>query len=262
MEQDAKSSRKSQGVDLSRREMLIGAGALVAGMAASQLGVVAQANAAKVSGGGEVWPWPYVKIDPARAAATAYHAWYDVFCSQAVTSGIFEQLREEVGEPWTSFPIGSLRFGMGGMLGWGLTCGAPVAGSLVIGLVAPAEVALPMVRDLLGWYANTPMPVFTPQNGRYQGEIPRTVAKSPVCHQSVGRWMKAADRPFGSDERRHRCASVTASVAYRTAEMLNDWKDGKYVVPKDVWDGAAAMGLPSQQNCMSCHTGSVPSPPR
>lgn len=262
MKHEAKVGQNPKGVDLCRREMLIGAGALMAGAALSQLSMVVPAVAAKTAGGGEVWPWPYEKIDPARAGETAYQAWYEVFCSQAVTLGLFQQLRETVGEPWTSFPIGSLRFGMGGMLGWGLTCGAPVASALVIGLVTPGETATPMVRELLQWYAETPLPVYAATNPRFSGEIPRTTAQNPLCHQSVGRWMKAADRPFGSDERRHRCASVTASVAYRTAELLNDWKDGKYVAPKSVWDGAAAMGLPSQQNCMSCHGDSVPTPPR
>jgi hypothetical protein len=259
--QETRISTNSKGVDLSRREMLIGAGALMAGAAISQLGLVNSAMAAKVSSGAEGWPWPYEKVDPAQAGETAYHHWYKVFCSQAVTTGLFEQLRESVGEPWTNFPIESISFGAGGMLGWGLTCGAPVAGALVIGLAVPKEYSNAMIHDLLQWYSNTPMPVYVAQKPNYQGEIPKTVAESPLCHLSVGKWMKEADRGFGSDERRHRCASVTASVAYRTAELLNEWKDGTYK-PGSAWNGPGTVGLPAQQNCMSCHGSDIPTAPR
>lgn len=259
--QEAKAVKNTGVVDLSRREMLIGAGTLMAGAAVSQLGLVTPAQAARTNGSGEIWPWPYEKVDPAQVGETAYHAWYEVFCSQAVTTGLFEQLRKNVGEPWTNFPIESISFGAGGMLGWGLTCGAPVAGALVIGLAVPKEYSNAMIHDLLQFYADTPMPVYSPVNSKFNGEIPKSVAKSPICHQSVGRWMKTADRSFGSDERKHRCASVTASVAYRTAELLNDWKDGKYK-PDTAWSGPGTVGLPAQQNCMSCHGSDIPTAPR
>ena len=41
--------------------------------------------------------------------------------------------------------------------------------------------------------------------------------------------MAEADKPLGSAERKDRCARVAASVAYRTVELLNAWKDGTYV---------------------------------
>jgi hypothetical protein len=250
----------SENNSLSRREIIAGVGAMAVGAAFAQLGgIVSKADAR--GGTAEKWPWPYEKLDPDRVGETSYHAWYEVFCSQAVATGIFEQLREKVGEPWASFPIGSLRFGMGGMLGWGLTCGAPVAGSLIIGLTAPSELVNPMINDLLQWYSETPIPVYMPKSPRFKGEIPKTTAGNPLCHVSVGKWMKAANRSFPSDERRHRCARLTASVAVRTAEILNAWKDGKYA-KRDTWAAVASVGIPAQQDCMSCHGANIPTAPR
>lgn len=258
MEFQEKNQGCEQEVDVPRRNLLIGGGALAAGMlltkAAGMLGT-AEANAP-----GKAWPWPYEKVDPDRAAESAYHNWYQVFCSQAVTLSLMEQLREKVGEPWTSFPIEAIRFGMGGMLGWGLTCGAPLASALVIGLAIPKEVNAPMIHDLLQWYTDTSLPIYMAKKPNFQGQIPKTVAESPLCHLSVGKWMKEANRAFGSDERKHRCAGITASVAYRTAELMNQWKDGKYT-PGKTWNGPAAVGLPAQENCMGCHGSNIPSPP-
>lgn len=241
-----------------RRQLVIGGGALAAGMLLSRAGGLlstAEANTAT-----KAWPWPYEKVDPAKAAEIAYHHWYQVFCSQATLLGLMEQLRERAGEPWVSFPIDAIRFGMGGMGGWGLTCGAPLAGALVVGLATPKEVSGPMINDLLQWYSDTSLPTYEAKKPKFQGQIPKTVAESPLCHLSVGKWMKAANRAIGSDERKHRCASVSASVAYRTAELLNQWKDGKYT-PGNIWNGAVEVGIPAQQNCVSCHAGNVPTPP-
>ncbi len=247
----------SENKKLSRRELIVGAGIIGAGALIARLGGTISTAEAKA----ESEKWPYEKLDPKRVAETAYQAWFDVFCAQATATGLFEQLREKVGEPWKSFPIGSLKFGMGGMLGWGLTCGSPVAASLVIGLAAPPDLVNPMIHDLLQWYTETPMPVYVPKEPRFKGEIIKTTSESPLCHLSVGKWMKAANAPFGSEPRRDRCARLSASVAYKTAEMLNAWKDGKYA-KRDTWNGPSAVGIPAQQNCTDCHGSNIPTAPK
>jgi len=249
---------------LERRELVAGAGKIALGA-----GVIALASSggmnllSKAEAKGAPGPWSYKKIDPERVGEAAYQAWFEVFCSQAVAAGLFEQLREEVGEPWTSFPLGSLKFGMGGMLGWGVTCGAPVASSIVIGLAASPEVVNPMIHDLLQWYTETELPIYVPKKPRFRGEIIKTTAENPLCHVSVGRWMKAADRSFPSDERRDRCARLSADVAMKTAMMLNAWKDGKYARRDDTWNAIRSVRMPAQQNCTSCHGVNIPpTPPR
>jgi hypothetical protein len=241
---------------LSRREIIKGTGLVAVGAVLGKLGGMVSNAEAKAKD-----KWPYEKIDPEKAAEAAYQSWFDVFCAQATATGLFGQLGEKVGEPWKSFPISSLKFGMGGMLGWGLTCGSPVAASLVIGLAAAPELVNPMINDLLQWYTETSLPVYVPKNPKFvKGEFLKTTSNSPLCHVSVGKWMKAANKPFGSEERRDRCARLSASVAYKTAEMLNAWKDGKYK-ERDVWAAVASVGIPAQQNCGNCHGSNVPVPP-
>lgn len=243
---------------VSRRNLMLGAGAFALGAAVAKFGgLVSNAEAA------HKWPWPYEKIDPAKAAEIAYNSWFEVFCAQATATGIFEQLKEKVGEPWKSFPIGSLKFGMGGMLGWGVTCGSPVAASLVIGLAAPSDLVNPMIHEILYWYSNTALPVYVPKNPKANKDsIVQTTSNSPLCHVSVGKWMKKANHAFGDIERRDRCARVSASVAYRTVELLNSWKDGTCALKDTPWNAPATVGIPAQQNCTDCHGSNIPTPPK
>ncbi|MFN3921704.1 MAG: C-GCAxxG-C-C family (seleno)protein [Caldimicrobium sp.] len=243
---------------ISRRDFLGGLGALTVGVLFSNLVKEGEAKIKKTE------PWPYVKIDPKKAGEIAYNAWFEVFCAQATATGVMELLAEKVGDPWATFPIHALKFGMGGMLGWGMTCGSIVTASLVMGLVLPKEIVNDMILDIVEWYAETSLPVFVPDKPKFVKDVkdmPKTVANSPLCHISVGKWMKTANKAFTSPERRDRCARVAASVAYRTVELLNAWKDGKYK-PTHTWNGPAAVGIPAQQNCNECHGTNIPVAPK
>ena len=72
--------------------------------------------------------------------------------------------------------------------------------------------------------------------------------------------MKAANKSLGSDERKDRCARLSANVSYQLVTFLNDWKDKKYktkgVIP------AAGFGIQTQYNCNECHGANIPSPPK
>lgn len=253
---------------LSRRELLSGAGRGALGAAALGLagsvvpGLRAEAGAA--GGATEKWPWPYVKLDPRRSAELAYEEWYRVFCGAAVVNAVVGQLREKVGEPWRSFPSDAFMFLEGGIVGWGTICGANAGASIVANLVlgprtAGGEGGLLMASELLQHYASTALPTFVPASPKWKAELPKTVAESPLCHVSVGRWMKAAGKSLDSPERRDRCARVTASMTQELVTLLNAWKDGKYktrgVIP------ARAYGIQAQHACDACHGANVPSPP-
>lgn len=280
-------SKKEEKI-LSRREFFVGAGKLAIGatgitvvsaevlnqLASAVVPPKAEAKKAEVKEKPKYpWPWPYKKLDLDRVGQTAYDKWFDVFCSQAVATGLFEQLREKIGEPYISFPIEALRFGMGGMLGWGLTCGSPISGALLIGLTVPKDKGERMIIDLLKWYSNTALLSFKPKvikatikdkDGKereFKGDFKYpTVAGSPLCHLSVGRFMKKNCAHWDSDPRKNRCAMVAASVAVKTAEILNKWvetgdykpvhepqlKVQKAPLRKDV-------KIAAQDNCSDCH---------
>lgn len=249
---------------LGRRELLTCAGRCTLGAVAA--GAAAAALPAAAAGGAtEKWPWPYQKLDPQRTADIAYAEWYRVFCGAAIVNAVFGQLREKVGEPYRSFPSDAFVFLEGGVCGWGTICGANAGANLVTNVIlgprtAGSELGMLMGSELMQHYATTAMPTYVPKEPRVKGAIPKTVADSPLCHVSVGKWMKAANKPLGSPERMDRCARLTASMAHQLVGFLNAWKDGTYktkgVVP------AKSYGIQAQHDCNSCHGTDVPSPPR
>lgn len=245
--------------NFSRRSFMGAAGAAAVGAVLGRIGGMSKAEAK--DGPTEKWPWPYVKLDPEKTAEVAYDEWYRVFCGAAVISSVFSQLRERVGAPYTDFPIDAFIFLEGGVSGWGTICGSNAGANIVSNLIIGPRIAesadgMLMGSEMMQWYSETSMPVFTPKAPRVKAAIPKTVSDSPLCHISVGKWMKAADKELNSPERRDRCARVTASVAYHLVELLNDWKDNKYTTKGTI--PSKSCGITAQQNCTDCHTTGIP----
>ncbi len=252
------------GMLINRRRMLTIAGALGAGAAIAGPGLFLPRADAATSELAQKWPWPYVKLDPAETAEIAYNEWYRIFCGGAVISGVFTQLRERVGEPYKSFPVDAFIFLEGGVSGWGTICGSNAGANIVTNLIigpriSGSDTGMLMGSELMDWYSNTALPVFVPKKPRVTAEIPTTTSNSPLCHISVGKWMKAADKELSSPERKDRCARVSASMAYKVVELLNEWKDGKYVTFGEI--PSAIYGITAQQNCNECHGENIPTPP-
>ncbi len=251
--------------ELGRRDLLRKVGLCTLG-AAGAAGIASAVPGVAFAAGGktEKWPWPYVKLDPATTADLAYEEWYRVFCGAAIVSAVFSQLREKVGEPYTSFPVEAFMFLEGGVSGWGTICGANAGSNIVTNVIlgpriAGSEEGMLMGSELMEHYASTAMPTYVPKAPKVKGDLPKTTSKSPLCHVSVGRWMKAANKPLASPERKDRCARLTASMAFQVVTLLNAWKDGKYktrgVVP------AKTYGIQAQHDCDDCHSD-VPTPPK
>ncbi len=260
-----KSDESLDSKGLVRRQMVIGAGAMAAGAALARIGGWPASAEAKEAAA-EKWPWPYEKLDPAKTAELAYNEWYRVYCGAAVISSVFSQLREKVGEPYSSIPIDAFVFLEGGMVGWGTVCGSNAGANIVANLIigprtAGADEGHLIGADILQWYSDTPLPVYMPKDPKVKTEIIKTTSESPLCHVSVGKWMAASDKPLSSPERKDRCARVAASVAYRLVELLNDWKDGKYEA-KSEWSPGKKLGITGQPNCTECHGSDIPEPPK
>jgi hypothetical protein len=210
------------------------------------------------------WPWPYEKLDPTATAELAYKEWYRLFCGGAVVSSVFNQLAEKVGEPYKSFPVDAFIFLEGGTSCWGTICGSNAGANIVTNLIigpriSGSEAGMLMGSEMMQWYADAKMPVYTPKEPKVKFDCAQTVAGSPLCHVSVGKWMDKTGYALGTAERKDRCARLTASVAYHLVELLNEWKDGKYQTKGAI--PAKAHGIPAQGNCTECHGSAVPKPP-
>ena len=252
---------------LLRRKVVVGGGALAAGVVLSQLGgLMKSAEAKDAPCASTNWPWPYKKLDPAKTAELCYKEWYRVFCGCAVINSVFKQLAETVGEPYASFPTDSFVFLEGGQVGWGTICGSPAGANIVANLIIGPRIAGSpdahhMCSDFMQFYSEASMPVFIPKNPKIDpAKIVHTVSESPLCHISVGKWMKAANLPLKSKERKDRCARVAASSAYYLVELLNAWHDGDYE-PGDTFSAPKEHGITGQFNCMECHGDDVPDAP-
>lgn len=242
-------------INASRRNFITGIGKATAGAAViTAVGstLISPVEAAMSS----ETPWPYVKLDVKEVGEQSYEAWYQNYCTSAVVVGIITSLRKKVGEPWNSFPMDAFRFGHGGMVGWGTMCGTLTGAGIITSLVAGKK-GERIYNDIIQWYSDTALPIFKPEHPK--GSFKHTNrSDSPLCHVSVGKWMKKEGVKFFGPERKDRCARLAASVAQHTVTLLNQYHDGKYTPGPS--NPVKSRGITGQTNCTECHPDEVPTP--
>jgi hypothetical protein len=245
---------------LSRRALFAGATKIAAGAAGIAIlstgaqGLFSETRAVEK----QKWPWPYKKIDPAKASVIGYEKYYEGACCYGVVNAIMIPLREAIGEPYTSLPLDAFHFGHSGVVGWGTICGTLLGCGLVTGFIAgkPGELIL---NEVINWYVETPLPLYEPSNPKANIKN-KSKGESPLCHISAGRWMDREGVAFGSSQRKERCARLVADVAAKTAIFLNDWSEKKFSSIHDTQ--MRIYRMPAQNNCTDCHGSNVPNVPR
>ncbi len=246
--------------NISRRQLLSGAGKAAAGLAvmsAGGLGIVREASAYEYKSA-----YKYAKLDPNEVGRIAYENYFTRWCTSTVLAGLVLPLQKKVGGNWNGFPIDAYRWGHGGLAGWGALCGTMPGAGIVIGLVTgDTDTAEAMVNDLAFYYSNTKLPAFKPEKVLGAEIHHSTTSNTPVCHISVGKWMKAENKAFLTNERAERCARLSANVAMYAVSMLNDWADGKYKPKHPVLGNVKQNGITSQNNCTACHKSDIPKMP-
>ncbi|MDW7772310.1 MAG: C-GCAxxG-C-C family protein [Desulfobulbaceae bacterium] len=219
-----------------------GASVMLAGAILASAGIGSEAKEADAyaySAG-----YPYTKLDPAEVGRITYENYFKRWCASSVIAGFVEPLKAKAGGQWKEFPIDAMRWRHGGMAGWGALCGTLTGAGVIIGLVInDKDVAEEMANDIAFYYSYTEMPSFIPEKILKAEPGDMTIAGTPVCHISVGRWMRIAGEAFLSDARAERCARVAADIAMETACMLNAWADGNYTAKHIPMYKAAANGI-------------------
>ena len=225
---------------LNRRKMVALLGGLAgAGAAATLVGRADQVAPAPTSPMQKL-PWPYKPLDPEAAAQRAFDGYYKAECCYGAFDAVAGAVADQLGSPYKDFPFLMFKYGAGGVKGWATLCGALNGAAASIQLLSPDPD--PLVNALFEWYEQEQLPDVHPKGAKFV-EI-RSVAGSPLCHQSIGNWTKVAHKKVYTPERSERCACIAASVARKAATLLNEQAAGKKVV----W------ALPAQtQSCMSCH---------
>jgi hypothetical protein len=185
-------------------------------------------------------PWPYKLLDPDKVAQRGFDGYKKDHCMYGGFESITGTVAEQLGTPYTNFPFSMFHYGLGGVYNWATLCGAVNGACAAIQLLSPNPE--PLIDSLMTWYEHQALPNFYPKGAKFP-EV-RSVAGSPLCHQSIAHWTTAANKVASSPERLERCGTLTASVARQAVILLNDQAASKpitFVLPKET------------QACISCH---------
>ncbi len=238
---------------VSRRDLLKSAGMFAVGTGFGGLSLSMAKNAigagVEKQDGVPDLPWPYKKLDPIIAAEIGYAGYYKGACCYGVFEAVIEQLRKEIGFPYTMMPSTMLVIGQGGVADTASLCGclngAASAIFLVTGGMDPKKRELPytIVQEVFNWYEQTALPDYRPKKPKF--DIVKSVSASTLCHASVTKWCKVAGFKSFSKERSERCAWLTAATAKYTVEVLNKYADGQFKMTHPL--------TAATQTCRSCH---------
>jgi hypothetical protein len=213
-------------------------------------------------------PWPYLKLDADRTRQRAYASFFEGGCMYGVFEAVAAQVAEGLGDPFTQFPFKLSAYGGGGVAMWGTLCGTCNGAAMALALFRTGAAQSVLASELLAWYEQTPLPVFTPNEPKRVApgfEMPASRAGSNLCHVSITRWVRKTGFASFSPERLERCARVAADVAGRVAELLN--RPAVADAGRQIGDqagsclGCHAMGrqapgepeVVSQMECTTCH---------
>jgi hypothetical protein len=244
--------------NISRRGLIKGAvGAVgIAALTAGGLGFLSKGEAAKKSSA--TLPWPYKKFTASEikeAGNIAHDNWFKHFCSFAALSGGVEILRRKVGEPYISFPMEVTTFAHGGTAGWGATCGTLIGAGVLATLCAGPKIGEAINNEVCNFYATSALPIFVPDHPKAEVKT-QSISNSPVCHLSVGKWMKKEGVGFLSPQQMDRCGRLASDMCMKTLVLLNLWADGKFEPTTKA--PVFANEIPSQNNCTECHGDNIP----
>jgi hypothetical protein len=231
---------------LTRREVL-GAVGIAAGSCALSSCVKEEMGSFQDGTSKLVFPWKYTELNPDITASRAYYDWDKAYCMYATFAPAISQLADKYGQPYRSFPVEMMRYGAGGVAGWGSVCGTVNGSAALISLFVKKEDELKqLVDELFLWYQQTKLPHYVPHKPTLNIDIAKSVSSSVLCHVSVTRWCKVSGHKTFSKARKERCKRLSADTAKKTVEILNAHFTSRFA--------AARKHDEKTQQCRSCHT--------
>jgi hypothetical protein len=201
------------------------------------------------------------QLDAAAVKEAAYHAYYAGGCCHGAYSALLGHLASTAGAPFNLLPIDFGRFGGGGIAGYGSICGAVLGGVMVINMVVSNATARgAMMTDLMRWYEGFAFPAYAPAAvdaaetgltkdfGAANLVNLQVVPASHLCHSSVSKWCAIQGVSASGADKKARCARLTADVAGKVAEILN-----QYLASTGTYSAAAIDA--TSGTCLGCHPG-------
>jgi len=212
--------------------------------------------------------WMYSGLDPAETAELAYRQFKNGSCMYATFISIVSQLADKFGEPYASFPFQMMKYGHGGIGGFGTICGALNGAAALIGLfVAEKKQQDSLINGIFRWYEKTHFPVFRPQKPILDIALPTSTSNSVLCHASITNWGNVAGYNIKSNQRKERCRRLTSDVAAQVTVVLNKFFNNEYIThghdDENVRKCMTCHGKEGKldntggkMNCVSCHSES------
>ncbi len=203
--------------NFNRRDFLKLAGKTMLGAAA--VTAVPAVVSAEEEVAAPAWPWTWHHLDVEKVKAKVVENFSkNGGCGAAVCSGILDLLAEEYGYPYNQIPV-RLMAHAGGGYGNKNLCGSLGGAFIILGLFLESPGAARTA--LYNYYTSTEFPVYQPAD---KPEHPvHSVSDSELCRDSVGKWMQLSGYEFGSPERATRCSCLSADVAAKTCELLDEF---------------------------------------
>jgi hypothetical protein len=190
--------------------------------------------------------WIYNPLDPAVSAELAYRDYESGSCMYATFRSVVSQLADKFGEPYASFPFHMMKYGHGGIGGFGTICGALNGAAALIGLiVAEKKMQDSLITGLFRWYEKTKLPEFRPQVPILDFTPLTSISNSTLCHVSTTNWGKAAGFKVASEQRKERCRCLTGDVAAQITVVLNEYFNNTYIT--------SGHDNETVRKCMTCH---------
>lgn len=205
-------------------------------------------------------PLPYVPLDPDAVADRAYNNKLIGDCMYGVFASLVEELAEKVGGPYLTYPTTVTRYGKGGVMGWGTTCGTVNGAAMAAYLVSPKPG--PIVDEVINYFQYAELPDYKPADAIM--DVTPSVGESTLCHVSISKWCEASGHQAFTKERTHRCAHLAASMARKLVMALNAQYEGTftaaYPIPQEVKDcrachdkGGEVENTRGKMSCTTCH---------
>jgi hypothetical protein len=205
-------------------------------------------------------PLTYVALDPDTVADCAYKNKLIGDCMYGVFTTIVEELADKVGGPYMTYPTTVTRYGKGGVMGWGTTCGTVNGVAMAAYLVSPDPA--PVIDLVINYFQYAELPDYKPKYAIMN--ITPSIADSTLCHVSVSEWCKASGHKAFSKERTQRCAHLAASMTRKLVLALNEQQAGTfkadYPIPAEVKacrvchdKGGDLENTRGKMSCTACH---------
>lgn len=205
--------------NLNRRDFLKLAGKVSLGAAAlTAVPAVVSAEEKYVT---PAWPWKYEKLDVAEVQASVFeHFSTDGGCAAGAVGGILAVLAKNYPEgPYALLNSKMFADGAGGY-GRQNLCGALGGSFAIFGLFLEGAGAKALQKELYAWYESTALPIYLPEGA--EPHPAQSVAGSELCKDSYGNWSAKTGLAFGDPIRINRCRCLTADVAGKAVELLNN----------------------------------------